>query len=198
MEKPDAQLITIDQWVTQSEAARRTGVNRRTIHRWLNGGKIRTNKRGEIQLSAVLKQLGGRGPGQSGRRPVGRPPKGIPHGDHPMYWEIAGTHDWERARDFFVQQKRTDKQKRTDQQKGTDSQEGLIRLKRMLACLAHDWAVQGKGPSLIATLSGAVELAEKIVRQRKDGEAVWKVQARRLLKKHPTPAENPIANTGES
>ena len=96
---------------------------------------------------------------------MGRSPKGLPNGEHGLYWRVAGTPDWERASVYFEER-------------------GLMRFRRMVTTLAHHWVAEGKGAVLVEALIESLAGAEELERKKRDGES-WAAQTRKILAKFP-------------
>lgn len=140
--------------VSVSETARRLGVNRRTIQRWVKAGHVFQFPSGNVLFSQCVRQME--------KRNVGRPTKGKLW-DNPLYWRVKGTAAAKAAERFLGR---------------------LEPLQAMLMAAAFWHTQQGLGPDFQQALRQVLGLAERLEQKKKDDDVSWMSDAGKFIEKH--------------
>ena len=158
-------------FTTVSEAAKMTGVTRRTIQRWIKAGKVTKlhlepspegDQGGLVSVPQCTKCRV--------RQRTGRKAKGTLW-DNPLFWAVKESPATAQAEPFMQQGK-------------------LERLQEVLAIIAF-WHVQaGNGKTFIEALNQVVHLTAKMEQGKRDDDPMWKAATGRFL--------NSISQRGES
>lgn len=139
-----------------SEAARRAGVNRRTVQRWIKAGKVYQFPMGTVDVKDCITCRT--------KKKVGRKAKGSLW-ENPLFWAVKGTPAASYAEPFM--------------QHGR-----LENLQEMLAVVAF-WHVQAdKGGAFIEALNQAVHLTAKMAKGKREDDPMWKAATGRFLNRN--------------
>jgi hypothetical protein len=139
-----------------SEAARKAGVNRRTVQRWIKAGKVYQYPMGTVDVKDCI--------ACRSKKKVGRKAKGSLW-ENPLFWAIKGTPAALYAEPFM--------------QHGR-----LENLQEMLAVVAF-WHVQADtGQAFIEAMNQAIHLAAKMVKGKREDDPTWKVATGRFLNRN--------------
>jgi len=143
-----------DTALSLSEMGRKYGPTRKTLRCWIAEGKLTKDETGKVRVSDVLRLKANRSRGRKYKLLLG---------EHPDYYGIKGTPDWERAKEYF-------------------GEGGLARLRGVLACLAHHSVAERQDAAFSKSLSDSVDFAEDIRKRLKEDNA-WYAETGRLLRK---------------